>query len=157
MAALRESGCDCYGIDRNAQAVALCVSKGLAAIAGDVDAFDTDPEVRALFSRQYDVVIFSKCLMYLARKNELMRALRARHIFINQLNPDQWKYRLAKSFGLAPKETNRLPYKTADGEEIEISSRAMLRRWGESYGYYSRVVLGSTFRSHDTIIHLWRN
>lgn len=95
-AALREKDCDVFGIDIPAAAVALTKSKGLHAVQGDVDSFDSDPAIRDLVLAEYDTVIFSKCLVYLKKKNELMAALRTKSVIVNQRNPGYWKTALKR-------------------------------------------------------------
>lgn len=130
--------------------------KVLNVLEGNVDQFEVESHIRELFSNEYDVVIFSKCLIYLECKNELMRFLRTKNVFVNQYNPDHWKHRLKAGLGLEPTPVDRFPYRKADGTEIAINSRAALRQWGDSYGYRSRVLLGCMIRSHDLVVHFWR-
>ena len=154
MAALRDRNCTVHGLDINPKAIALTRSKGLDAIVGDADEFASDPDVRAMLLREYDAVIFSKCLMHLRRKNELIRLLRTPRIFVVQTNPLRWKTRLRRLLGRYGPDTK--PYLTADGNRIDARTMSGLRRWSESYGYRLSVALGSFFRSRDAVFELTR-
>jgi methionine biosynthesis protein MetW len=155
--ALEAKGCTTRGIDIAPAAVKIAQAKGLDVILGDADKFQTDQRIREFMLAEYDAVIFSKCLGYLKRKNELMKSLRTKMIVINQRNPGYWKARLAKWRGVErtpPLED--LPYMSADSRLIKQESLRDLREWGESYGFRSRVVLGNFFRSRDAVTVFYR-
>jgi methionine biosynthesis protein MetW len=152
MVALREKGCKCIGVDISSAAVRLSKSKGLEVYEADVDAFDTDDRIRILIEQPYDVVIFSKCLMYLHRKHELIRALDMKSFIVIQGNPYYWRDRLK----LKKWPPNRIPYIAADGARIEVNSPRSLVRWGESFGYRGKLILGGFLRGHDMVIQFNR-
>lgn len=149
MVALKEKGCDCTGIDLAPGAVKLAQSKGLNARLGDVDAFEEDEAVGRLMLAEYDVVVFSKCLMYLRNRNSLFSRLRAGHVLINQINPYYWRFWLGKFPGDYVGE-----YRTAQGKEVVINSPGALMEWGASYGYEPRRLEGGWLRGRDMVIAL---
>jgi SAM-dependent methyltransferase len=152
LAALRDKGCRCVGVDLAPGAIALCHAKRLEAYEADVDAFDRDDRLVRIFSDRYDVVIFSKCLMYLQRRNEIISSLDTKTILINQGNPIYWKF----LFGLQTRPPETFPYFLADGSRIEISSPQALVRWGQSFGYKGRIIYGGRFRGRDMVVQLDR-
>lgn len=149
MKVLEEKGCVCTGMDLAPGAVKLARSKGLNVHHGDVDSFKENPEVAAILFAEYDYVIFSKCLIYLHSRNEMMPRLRTKHIFINQTNPYYWRTLIGKvKIGIAGK------FLSADGVEMNVNSPGGLMRWGESYGYKARRLHGGWFRGKDMVIAL---
>jgi SAM-dependent methyltransferase len=153
LALLRDKGCVCVGIDMAPAAIKVARSKGLDAYEGNADAFDRNDSLNRIFSEQYDTVIFSKCLMYLRRRNDLISYLATKSIIINQGNPYYWKYLLG--LRAAPPET--IPYFLADGSPIEISSPRALLRWGESFGYEGKIIYGGRLRGRDMVVRLDRS
>jgi SAM-dependent methyltransferase len=149
MATLQEKGCHCVGIDLAPGAVRLAMSKGLQVHLGDIDAFDSDENVRSVLFAEYDAVIFSKCLMYLRRKNEILRALRTKAVLINQANPFYWKYLVGMI-----ERSDIGSYLTADQQEVVVNTPWALMRWGESYGYNARRLHGGWLRGRDMVISL---
>lgn len=157
MKALEAKGCTTRGIDIAPSAIALAKSKGLDVMLGDVDSFQDDPAIREFMLADYDAVIFSKCLGYLKRKNELMKALRTRMVVVNQGNPGYWRARLKKLRGEDRDHGfDDLPYIAADGRVVAQNSLRDLREWGESYGFKSKVLLGNVFRSRDAVTLFYR-
>lgn len=155
MASLEDKQCTCTGIDISPGAFAASRARGLDVLCGDVDSFDSEPEISELLFADYDAVIFSKCLMYLKRKNELLGRLRTKQITVCQENPIRWKNIVRRAF--RPREDfERLPYVTADGRRINEFSLSGLREWGASYGYSMRVLHGSFFRSRDMVFEYRR-
>lgn len=148
--ALSENGCQVAGIDIAPGAVSLARAKGLDVILGDADAFEDNRTVRDLLFAPYDVVIFSKSLQHLREKNAIMARLRTKRIFVHQRNRDHWRVKLFGNAGASRDEM--LPYLDASGNFVKIGSNAALRRWGESYGYSSRVLSGSFLRGTDALI-----
>jgi len=149
MAALQDKGCKCVGIDLAPGAVTLAQSKGLDVHHGDVDAFEEDERIGKLLLAEYDVVIFSKCLMYLRNRNALMRRLRSGHVLINQINPYYWRFWIGEFPGDYVGE-----YRAADGTAIAIQSPGALMRWGASYGYQARRLEGGWLHGRDMVIAL---
>ena len=149
MAALKEKGCDCVGIDLAPGAVKLARSKGLNVHLGDVDSFEENAAVSSILFAEYDVVIFSKCLMYLRNRNALMRKLRTGKILINQVNPYYWRFWIGHFPGDWVGQ-----YLTANGQEIQINSPRALMEWGASYGYRARRLHGGWLRGRDMVIVL---
>ena len=83
LAALQDKGCDCRGIDLSPGAIAVCKAKGLDAIEGDVDSFQTNQTVHDFLLAPSDVVVFSKCLNYLREKRlSCSNCKRAQSLFI---------------------------------------------------------------------------
>jgi SAM-dependent methyltransferase len=157
LAALEKKGCKTRGIDIAPAAVKVARAKNLDVVLGDVDTFETDPAIGALMLAEYDVVIFSKCLPYLKRKNELMKALRTKMVIVNQRNPSHWRARLRRWRGVVSEGAiEDLPYITADGHVMPQTSMSALRQWGESYGFRSKVLLGNFFRSRDAVTLFYR-
>jgi SAM-dependent methyltransferase len=152
MAALREKGCQCVGIDLAPGAVRLAKSKDLDVHLGDVDSFEENASVSDVLLADYDVVIFSKCLMYLRNRNALMRRLQTRRIFINQVNPYYWRFWFGHFTGDWVGK-----YLTASGEEIQINSPGALMKWGASYGYQARRLYGGWLRGRDMVIALLKS
>ena len=152
--ALRNKGCTVTGFDLAPAAIALARSKGIQAFQADADAFDTDPSVRDMLFADLDVIVFSKCLMYLRRKNEFLPLLRAPRILAIQTDPLRWKTRFRRWRGDYDPPEN--PYITAEGETIDEHTFSGLRKWGESYGYRTRVIFGGFFGTRDAVIELLR-
>jgi methionine biosynthesis protein MetW len=157
MQALEAKGCKTRGIDIAPGAIKHAEEKKLDVLLGDADSFESDPKIRDFVLTEYDAVIFSKCLNYLKRKNELMKALRTKTMIVNQRNPSHWRARLAQLRGTAEESViEDLPYVSADGRTIPQTSLRALREWGESYGFKSKVLLGSFFRSADAVTLFYR-
>ncbi len=157
MQALEAKGCKVRGIDIAPGAVALAKAKNLDVVLGDVDQFETDPAIRELILADYDVIIFSKCLRYLSRKNALMKMLKVKNIIVNQRNPSYWRAILARIRGTIPLlDLEDLPYVSAEGREIPHTSLSNFREWGESYGFKSKVLLGNFLRSRDAVTLFYR-
>lgn len=152
LAAIRDKNCTCVGVDIAPAAIALARLKGLDVFEGDVDAFDSDEQLSRILSEPYDVVIFSKCLMYLKRRNEVISRLRTKTIIINQGNPYYWKY----IFGIRKEPAETFPHFLADGSRIKINSPRALVRWGESFGYKGKVIYGGRLRGRDMVVRLDR-
>jgi len=157
MHALEAKGCKPRGIDIAPGAIEHAKAKKLDAILGDADSFENDPKVRELMLSEYDVVVFSKSLAYLKRKNELMKALRTKKVIVNQRNPSYWRAVLARWRGTTSESPiEELPYVAADGRKIPQTSLRALREWGKSYGFKSKVLLGNFFRSRDAVTLFYR-
>jgi SAM-dependent methyltransferase len=154
MEAVKAKGCDVRGIDINPAAIALAKTKGLAVTLGDVNSFDSDPTVHDLMFADFDVMIFSKCLGQLRRKNELFRLLHTPRILVVQANPLQWKRRFNHWRAGYPAAKN--PYVTADGATVDARTMDGMRRWAQSYGYRLSVLHGGLFRSRDAVFELMR-
>ncbi len=153
-------GCRGRGIELSAPGVQAAQQKGLDVLRGDVDLFEKDPAVRELLFARYDVAIFSKCLMYLKRKNEMMRHLNTDAIIIFQANPCYtrrrftafWKNLFRRIFDKCDLGSNHseeaLPYCFKNGEEIKINSPHALAAWAASYGYvHSELLYGGSKKS----------
>lgn len=147
---LRDKGCRVYGIDIAPGAIRLARAKGLDVMLGDADAFEENGAVQDLLFAPYDVVIFSKSLQHLREKNAIMAGLRTKRIFVHQRNLDHWRVKLFGNAGAAREEM--MPYRDASGHVVKIGSNAALRRWGESFGYSSRVISGNFLRGKDAVI-----
>ncbi|MBY0532212.1 MAG: methionine biosynthesis protein MetW [Xanthobacteraceae bacterium] len=157
MQSLEAKGCKIRGIDIAPGAIEHAKAKNLDAIVGDADTFESDPKIRDFMLAEYDAVIFSKSLVYLKRKNELMKALRTQTLIVNQRNPSYWRAVLKRMRGTdGGSVVEELPYIAADGRKIPQSSLRALREWGESYGYKSKVLLGNFFRSRDAVTLFYR-
>jgi hypothetical protein len=156
MHALRAKGCLVSGIDLSPGAVSSARAKGLEVLHGDVDMFETDAAIGSLLTARYDTVIFSKCLSHLRSRNVLMPALNTDCILINQRNRSHWKEVVRRLAGRPSAARDNGPYLNPSGEEIPQKSLGDLRRWGESYGFASKVLLGSALRSKDAVIMLYR-
>lgn len=152
MALLRDKGCVCVGVDMAPAAIKVARSKGLDVCEGDADAFDRDETLNRIFFNHYDVVIFSKCLMYLRRRNDLISRLTTKSIIINQGNPYYWKF----LFRLRTRPAETIPYVLADGSPIKIGSPRALVRWGESFGYTGKIIYGGRLRGRDMVVRLDR-
>ncbi|MEP6662192.1 MAG: methionine biosynthesis protein MetW [Verrucomicrobiota bacterium] len=70
--------CSGRGIDLSLPATHAAREKGLDIVQGDVDAYEREAAVRELLFARYDVVIFSKCLMYLTCDNRSPNGLPSR-------------------------------------------------------------------------------
>jgi methionine biosynthesis protein MetW len=147
---LQDKGCRVSGIDIAPGAIRLARAKGLDVMLGDADAFGENRAIRDLLFAPYDIVIFSKSLQHLREKNAIMAGLRTKRIFVHQRNRDHWRVRLFGNAGAARDEM--LPYRDASGHVVKIGSNAALRRWGESFGYSSRVLSGNFLRGKDAVI-----
>jgi methionine biosynthesis protein MetW len=155
--ALEAKGCTTRGIDIAPAAIAVAKAKGIDAIVGDADTFQTDERIRDFMLAEYDVVIFSKCLGYLKRKNEMMRLLRAGTIIVSQRNLGHWRARLRRWRGVKSEAAvEHLPYVNAQGETVPQNSLRDLCTWGESYGFKSKVLAGSFFSGRDGTVAFYR-
>lgn len=156
--ALSENGCRVAGIDIAPGAVSLARAKGLDVMQGDIDAFEHTAEIRELLFAPYDVVIFSKSLQHLREKNAIMARLNVKRVFVHQRNRDHWRARLNRLLGNGENLLDKmLPYRDPGGAVLDIDSNAALRRWGESYGYSSRMLSGSFLRGKDALIEFTKN
>ncbi len=157
IAALRERGCVVRGIDLAPGAVALARAKGLDVMGGDVDSYESSPDIRSLLLDTYDAIILSKCLVYLKCKNNLLPQLRAKSIYVVQSNPAHWKF-LCRRWVLRDSAhlEDKLPYVTAEGNIINSHSLNGLSRWAASYGYKSRILTGKWIRGRDRVTVLER-
>ncbi|RYD32664.1 MAG: methyltransferase [Verrucomicrobiaceae bacterium] len=136
-------GCQGRGIEISAPAVETACQKGLDVIEGDVDSWPDNPQVSDLLFGDYDIVVFSKCLMYLGTKNEILGRLKAKSILIFQSNPNSIRNRFNGETANLMKWNKQLPYRLKDGTEIEQKSAASLAAWAASYGFrHSKIVYG---------------
>lgn len=156
LAALQDKGCDCRGIDLSPGAIAVCKAKGLDAIEGDVDSFQTNQTVHDFLLAPSDVVVFSKCLNYLREKKALMQQLQARTIFIHQNNPGYWREIVRRGFNRDRPQhfSEELPYVSAHGNCIEHASATAVKHWGESFGYRGSFVTGGNIFSGGYLLKL---
>jgi methionine biosynthesis protein MetW len=152
-----EKGCRGRGIELSPAGVAASRKKGLDVIEGDIDSFGENAEVHDLIFGRYDIAIFSKCLMYLKTKNEIIDRLNADTMIVFQKNPSHWKARWNGRGAKQLVHDTELPYRLKTGEVIVADSPGAFARWGESYGFkYSRCLHGG-FRHHSMIVKMSRN
>lgn len=152
--ALRTQGSTVSGFDLSPGAVDMCRAKGLDVVQGNADQFDTDPVLIDLFSRGTECLVFSKCLMYLARKSDIFSSFKGKTIYVYQSNPDYWKRRLSGEKQNVAVDEFR--FRTAAGNTIAVNSVRSLRRWGEEFGYRSRVVTDWSFAKKNIVIRFDR-
>lgn len=153
--ALLKEGCTVAGFDLSPGAVEMSRSKGLDVVQGDADRFDSDPVLVDIFARNPDILIFSKCLGYLARKSDIFRSFTGESIYVYQSNPGYWRYRFsARSKTSHPVAEFR--YRSAGGQVVIVDSLGALRDWGESFGYTSRVVTKWSIHQKNVVIRFDR-
>lgn len=147
--AISAKGCRGRGIDLSPPAVRTAQSLGLDVLEGDVDAFDEDRRVREILFARYDIVVFSKCLMYLKRKNDILRRLDANALIIFQDNPGYWRFVLGRCWSNGNSEPEGMSYCLNSGETIRIDSASALARWAASFGYtrFEKLHAGMRHRS----------
>lgn len=138
LSALSEKGCTVAGVDLAPGAVEMCKKKGLDVLQGNADEFDRDPALISLFGREWDYLVFSKCLVYLTRKNDIFKSFQGRGIYIYQSNQSYWRRVLVPDLNI--RSIDGAEYILNDGRVIDINSLESLRYWGESFGYKSYVL-----------------
>lgn len=149
--ALLKEGCRVAGFDLSPGAVEMSKSKGLDVVQGDADRFDSDPVLVDMFRRNPDIIIFSKCLVYLARKSDIFRGFTGKSIYVYQSNPGYWRRRFFARHQIShPVEEFR--YRSAGGEVLKVDSLEALRGWGESFGYTSHVVTKWPIRQKNVVV-----
>jgi len=128
-------GCKGRGIEIVGSAVELAQGKGLDVIEGDVDSWPSEKIVNDLLFDKYDVVVFSKCLMYLKTKNDIIDRLQTKHIIIFQGNPGSVRNRFSGESKIMTDWNLQAPYHLKDGTEQVMNGVGSLAKWGASYGY----------------------
>jgi len=124
--ALRDQkGCAVFGIDIAPGAIDICRTRNVNAILGDVDAYDQNREIGDLVFSDYDVVIFSKSLQYVQRRDEILARLETSRIYIYHGNRD----RFVMPWAASPPYRSPLP--TSNKDRI---------RWLESFGFHGSVL-----------------
>ncbi len=138
-----DKGCRGRGIEITPGGALAAQQKGLDVLEGDVDTFDENAEVHELMFAEYDIAIFSKCLMYLKTKNQIIDQLNVDTIIVFQKCPSYWKFRLNNERAKWLEYDKEKPYRLKGGEIIAIDSPKAVARWGASYGYaYSKCLRG---------------
>jgi methionine biosynthesis protein MetW len=133
-------GCRGRGIEISQPAVEAARLKELDVMEGDVDSWNENPKVADLLFDVYDVVVFSKCLMYLRTKNEILERLKTRSIVIFQGNPGSLRSRFSGEAQDIMNWNKQLPYRRKDGTEVSINGVGPLASWAASYGYRKKEV-----------------
>ena len=149
-------GCSGRGIEISKPAVENARAKGLDVMEGDVDSWADNQQVADLLFAEYDVVVFSKCLMYLRTKNEIMERLRTRSIIIFQGNPGSIRSRFNGEADEIIRWNKQLPYRLKDGAEIAIKNVKSLASWAASYGYRDSKVLYGGLWAQSLVLRVSR-
>ncbi len=153
--ALSKKECTVAGFDLSPGAVEMSRSKGLDVVQGNADQFDTDPILVELFARNPDIIIFSKCLVYLARKSDIFRSFKGDSIYVYQSNPGYWRRRLfANNRDILFDE---VIYRSSQEKIISIDDLGSLRRWGESFGYTSCVLTSWPILKKNVVVRFDRD
>ena len=152
-----KKGCQGRGIDIKSASVEAARMKGLDVIEGDVDLFGENSEVHELMFAEYDVAIFSKCLEYLKKKNELMELLNVESIIVFQKCPCYWKFCLNNRRASLLDCNEENAFRLKGGEIIEIDSPQAVALWGASYGFKHSKTLRGGFWHRSMIVMMSHN
>lgn len=149
-------GCTGRGIEISPPAVEAAQGKGLDVMDGDVDSWPENQQVADLLFDEYDVVIFSKCLMYLKTKNEILQKLNTKTVLIFQSNPGSIRNRFEGETARMVEWNKQLPYRLANGTEVEIGRVSALAAWAASYGFAKHKVVYGGFWPRSMILRVTR-
>lgn len=149
-------GCTGRGVEISHPAVETALQKGLDVMEADVDSWDENQELADLLFDDYDVVVFSKCLMYLRTKNEILDRLKAPTILIFQSNPSSIRSKFNGETAEIIKWNKQLPYRRKDGSEVILKNAESLASWGASYGYSKSKIIYGGFWARSLVLRLSR-